>query len=92
MTEIPPDVVARIAGTMSEIETAQRHLALLRRALTGERLARAVLLFHRGGPWTDADRVAWLELTGQQTASCAEATTKVLGDLAREVLAQRDTP
>jgi hypothetical protein len=51
-------------------------------AEAGERLARAVLLFHRGGPWTDADRAVWLELTGQR-----DATTRVLGDLAREVLA-----
>lgn len=54
-----------------------------------ERLARAVLLFHRGGPWSDADRVAWLELTGQQTAACAEATTRKLCDLARAVLERR---
>jgi hypothetical protein len=50
-----------------------------------ERLARAVLLFHHGGPWRDADREVWLKLTGQY-----DATTKVLCDLAREVLAQRD--
>jgi hypothetical protein len=46
-----------------------------------ERLARAVLLFHRGGPWTDNDRALWLALTEQ-----AEATTHVLCDVAREVL------
>ena len=45
-----------------------------------DRLARAVLLFHRGGPWTDEDRATWRELTGED-----EATTKVLCDLAREV-------
>jgi len=41
-------------------------------------LACAVLLFHRGGPWTDADRQMWLALTGTE-----EATTKTLCDFAR---------
>jgi predicted NUDIX family NTP pyrophosphohydrolase len=45
------------------------------------RLARAVLLFHRGGPWTDDDRAAWRIVTGED-----EATTKVLCDLARETM------
>ncbi len=45
-----------------------------------ERLARAVLLFHRGGPWGDEEREAWKALTG-----CDEATTRVLCDLARQV-------
>ena len=44
-------------------------------------MARAVLLFHRGGPWTDNDRALWLALTEQE-----EATTRVLCDVAREVL------
>jgi hypothetical protein len=47
----------------------------------GERLARAVLLFYRAGPWTDRDREAWHLLTGLQ-----EASTRVLGDMARRVL------
>ena len=42
-------------------------------------LARAVLLFHRGGPWTPEDRAAWKELTGSD-----EATTRTLCDLARQ--------
>jgi hypothetical protein len=45
-----------------------------------ERLARAVLLFHRSGPWTPEDRQMWTALTGE-----AEATTKALCDLARKV-------
>jgi hypothetical protein len=45
-----------------------------------ERLARAVLLFHRGGPWTDQDREVWRTLTGED-----DATTRVLCDLARRV-------
>ena len=48
------------------------------RADVAERLAQAVLMFHRGGPWTADDRVVWHALTGQD-----EATTKVLCDLAR---------
>ena len=51
------------------------------------RLARAVLLFHRGGPWTDADRAAWLGLTGEH-----EATTKVLCDLARDAWRRQRSP
>jgi hypothetical protein len=45
-----------------------------------ERLARAVLLFHRGGPWTEQDREVWLSLTGTP-----DATTRTLCDLARQV-------
>ena len=48
-----------------------------------EKLVTAVLLFHRGGPWTDADAVAWEALTGTW-----EVTTKVLCDFARKVQAK----
>jgi hypothetical protein len=46
-----------------------------------ERLARAVLRFHRGGPWTEQERIEWVMLTGEEAA-----TTKVLCDLARRLL------
>lgn len=46
-------------------------------------LARAVLLFHRGGPWTAADAATWRGLTGSD-----EATTRTLCDVARQVLGQ----
>jgi len=46
-----------------------------------ERLARAVLLFHGGGPWTDHERAIWHALTGEH-----EATTRALCDLARRML------
>jgi predicted NUDIX family NTP pyrophosphohydrolase len=46
-----------------------------------ERLAQAVLLFHRGGPWTALDSGHWLALTGK-----VDCTTKVLCDLARRIL------
>ena len=51
--------------------------------MTGnERLARAVLLFFRGGTWTGDDRTVWETMTGRP-----EATARVLCDFAREVLA-----
>jgi hypothetical protein len=52
--------------------------------MTGaEKLARAVLLFHRGdGEWTAWDREVWKELTGSD-----DATTRTLCDLARKVRA-----
>jgi hypothetical protein len=46
-----------------------------------ERLARAVLAFHRGGQWTGTDRNEWVMLTGEE-----DATTKTLCDLARRLL------
>lgn len=46
-----------------------------------ENASRGLLLFYRTGPWTDQDRETWLMLTGFQ-----EATTRVLGDLARRVV------
>jgi hypothetical protein len=50
--------------------------------MTGaERLARAVLLFHKGGEWTPDNLAEWRVMTGS-----TEATTKVLRDVAREVL------
>jgi hypothetical protein len=51
------------------------------RADRRDRLARVVLLFHRGGPWSDEDRATWRNLTGED-----EATTKVLCDLARRTI------
>ena len=50
-------------------------------------LARAVLLFHRGGRWALEDRMQWLELTGSK-----DATTKVLCGLARRLLDREDNP
>jgi hypothetical protein len=50
-------------------------------------LAKAVLLFYRIGPWTDADAAVWLSLTGQP-----EATTKTLCDLARRLLDDEADP
>ena len=44
------------------------------------RLARAVLLFFRGGPWTPEDHTEWAANTG--TPLC---TTKNLCDMARQV-------
>jgi hypothetical protein len=50
--------------------------------MTGaERLARAVLLFHRGGAWTAEHMAEWEVMTGSPAV-----TTKVLCDVAREVL------
>jgi hypothetical protein len=50
--------------------------------MTGtERLARAVLLFDRGGAWTADNMAEWKVVTGS-----SEVTSKVLCDVAREVL------
>ena len=46
-----------------------------------ERLARAVLIFHAGGTWGENERALWREFTRHDGA-----TTKVLCDLAREIL------
>ena len=48
-----------------------------------ERLARAVLLFHRGGQWTGTDRNEWVWLTDEE-----DVTTVALCDLARRLLAE----
>lgn len=50
-----------------------------------ERLARAVLMFFEAGEWTREKRVMWTALTGS-----VEASSKVLGDLAREVRAEEE--
>ena len=54
------------------------------RLTLGERLAHALLLFYQPGPWTKARADEWRALMGETAV-----TTKVLGDLARRVLAQR---
>lgn len=46
-----------------------------------ERLARAVLMFHKGSPWTDEDKRKWYALT-----NTGEATSRNLCDFARHVL------
>lgn len=51
---------------------------------TQERLGRvalAVLMFHRGGPWTVEDRAEWTKLTGE-----VECTTRALCDFTKEQL------
>lgn len=67
----------------------------MRQILTGEmgdsmsdaeKLARAVLMFHRGGRWTSEDHGLWLVLTGS-----SEATTKALGDFARRII-EKESP
>jgi hypothetical protein len=45
-----------------------------------ERLARAVILFFRGGPWSEQDRELWRHYTGSD-----DATTRTLCDLARRI-------
>ena len=49
------------------------------------RLARAVLLFLRGGPWTREDHENWVALTGSPLA-----TTKTLGDMARRMIEETE--
>lgn len=51
------------------------------------RLARAILLFHQGGPWTAEDSREWELLTGS-----TEATTKTLCDFAEHLLMQPRDP
>ena len=51
-----------------------------------EKLARAVLLFYRDGPWTTCDRETWEQLTGSD-----DATTRTLCDLARRVRADEES-
>jgi hypothetical protein len=34
-----------------------------------ERLATAVLLFHKGGQWTDSDDILWEKLVGSSSAT-----------------------
>ena len=46
-----------------------------------EGLGRAVLLFFRGGPWTDNDRAVWVSMTSYPTPTAA-----TLCEFAREVL------
>lgn len=50
-----------------------------------EKLAMAVLLFHRGGEWSPSDGELWRLYTGY-----GDATTKVLCDLARRVRSQEE--
>lgn len=51
----------------------------------GERLARAVLMFYSGNDWRPERQKIWYELTGKR-----EATTTVLGDLARKIVDARE--
>jgi hypothetical protein len=64
----------RIAGAMIVSDQPQAIFEAMRK------LALAVVLFHRGGPWTPVDQERWRSYTGSD-----EATTKVLCDLARKL-------
>jgi hypothetical protein len=48
-----------------------------------ERLARAIILFYKGGPWSPEDTQRWIELT-----NAPSVTTKELCNLARRVLGE----
>lgn len=50
-----------------------------------EKLARAVLLFFRGDPWSPIDGEIWEHLTGTRVS-----TTRTLCDLARKVRAAEE--
>jgi hypothetical protein len=50
-----------------------------------ERLARAVLLWHRGGRWTGTERNEWVMLTGEEEAA---STGQTLCELASRLLAE----
>jgi uncharacterized protein YndB with AHSA1/START domain len=52
-----------------------------------EALARAVLLFHGGGQWTQECVVTWHTLTGAD-----DATSRALCDFARTILAEIERP
>jgi hypothetical protein len=74
----------RINSLCNEIESGRHvyyHEVEYVRGL--EKLASAVLLFHRGGEWTYQDGLAWQVLTGSE-----DATTKTLCDFARKVQAK----
>lgn len=47
---------------------------------SAERLARAVLMFFESGDWSNDKRELWLAITGKD-----DATSRTLGDLARQV-------
>lgn len=65
-------------GPRRKIDAAAgRDMAQLAKA---ERLARAVLMFFEPGDWSREKREVWIAMTGKE-----DATSKVLGDLAREV-------
>jgi hypothetical protein len=63
----PPCWVERYGGKSSSVE----------------RLAKAVILFHYGGPWHAEQQEEWEKLTGTK-----DATTKNLCDFARGMLTQ----
>lgn len=93
--ELNPEDLAYVAGAWwcPEHVPADLTLPLVETATVpppepvppAEALARAVLMFYQGGPWTLDDRAKWHQVTGSP-----EATTKVLGDLARRVLDLRE--
>lgn len=72
---------AHVDGQRSRAERAEALAAALRAALD------LPLLFHSGGPWDDAKRLRWLQITGTD-----EATTRVMGDTIRTLLAGSETP
>jgi hypothetical protein len=59
---------------------ARRRAADAVAVTNAEWLAEAVLLFHRGGPWSEHDQARWLALTGS-----TDATVRALCDFARRI-------
>lgn len=74
-TATESDLLAAFGDLERKVDAANEQ----RRALFNA--AKATLLFHSGGPWSNARRDEWLELTGRE-----EATTRNLCDFVREQL------
>lgn len=72
-------VDVRQAVTLEQLAAKIEQANEQRRGLI--KAAKATLMFHQGGPWSQANREAWLELTGRE-----EASTRSLCDFVREQL------
>lgn len=59
----------------------RHHACAAERVLELQRVAKAVLLFHSGGPWDEVAKGQWFRLTGKH-----EATTRSLCDTVRAFL------
>ena len=72
---------------MSTNQDAQAIRLLQHRCAQLEDCVDLVLLFHRGGPWLDSDRLRWQRITGND-----DATTKAMCDHLRKRMATTEVP
>lgn len=85
--ELNPDGTPKLVVWSFDDPDGTRNIVTTEQLTKGARLAHAVLLFFDPSEWTADKRVQWKAITGND-----ECVSKVLGDMARELIREEAKP